>query len=131
MLPLLCSMATHIAGERHRCAASNSSPATDQTFASQCRGVWPDYPTSSTALSAKRSAKSAYDGLDRSGWVHASKPLIEALILVCESLVIDSEQVKQCGLEVADMNRIFDDVVGELVGFTMDDAPFGSAAGHP
>lgn len=35
------------------------------------------------------------------------------------------------GVEVADMKRVFDDVVREVVGFSVDGAAFGAAAGHP
>src|SRR5262245_10407165 len=39
--------------------------------------------------------------------------------------------MKQCRLEVADMNRVFDDVVRKLVSFSVDDSSFHPASGHP
>ena len=70
--------------------------------------------------------KSANDRLHRAGGLDARETLIEALILVSEPLVIDTEQVKHRGLEVADMDGVLDDVVGELVSLTMHNTPFES-----
>ena len=75
--------------------------------------------------------KSANNRLYRTGGLDAREALIEALVLVGKSLVIDPKQVQQGGLEVADMNRIFDDVVGELVGFSVDGSALHSATRHP
>jgi hypothetical protein len=55
--------------------------------------------------------KSAKNCFDRTGGIDASEALIEALILVGKFLVIDPKQVKQRGLEVADVDGILDDVV--------------------
>ena len=85
----------------------------------------------SEAQPSSCASHSANNCLHRTGLLDAREALIEALILVGKFLMIDPEQVKQGGLEVADMDGIFDDVVGELVGLSMDDPSFDSAAGHP
>ena len=58
-----------------------------------------------------RTEESADNCLHRAGRLDSREALIEALILVSESLVIDPEQVKQRGLEVTDMHGVLDDVV--------------------
>ena len=56
---------------------------------------------------------------------------LKALEVVGEPLVVDAEQVQERGLEVSDVHRVFNNVVGELVGFAMDDAALDAAARHP
>jgi hypothetical protein len=45
--------------------------------------------------------------------------------------VIEAEQVQDRGVEVVDVDRVFDDVVAEIVGLAVDRASLGSASGHP
>jgi hypothetical protein len=52
---------------------------------------------------------------------HPGEPHIEPLVSVREPFVIDAELMKDRGLEVADMHRVFDDVVGKIVGIAVYD----------
>ena len=45
--------------------------------------------------------------------------------------MIDSEQVEDRGVKVPDMDGIFDDVVGKIVGLAVDGACVDAAACHP
>ena len=45
--------------------------------------------------------------------------------------MIDAELVEDGGVEVADTDFVFDDVVGIFVGFAVSDAAFDTASGHP
>ena len=56
------------------------------------------------------------------GLFHAGQPLVEALVFVGEPFVIDAEQVQHGGVEIVNVDRVFDDVVGEVVGFAVDRA---------
>ena len=42
--------------------------------------------------------------------------------------MIDAELMEDGGLEIPDVNGIFDDVVGEVVGLAVDDARFDARA---
>lgn len=55
--------------------------------------------------------------MDHLGRHHSSQFLIETLKLEGQPVVIEAELVQHRRVEVADMDRIFDDVVGEVVGF--------------
>ena len=61
----------------------------------------------------------------------AGEPLVEALVAVGEPLVVEAEQLQRGRVEVADVNRVLDDVVGKVVGLAVDLAGSGPAAGHP
>ena len=56
-------------------------------------------------------------GLD-AGWLGP-----KALEVVGEPLVVDVEEMQVCRPEVPHVHRVFDDVVGELVGFSERTAP--------
>ena len=45
--------------------------------------------------------------------------------------MFEAEEVKDGGVEVADVEGVFDNVVGEVVGFAVDGSTFGTASGHP
>ena len=53
-------------------------------------------------------------------WFHARQSLVEPLIAIRESLVVDSEQPQDRRVEIMDAHRILDDVVGEVVGLSVD-----------
>src|SRR5579864_6423637 len=57
--------------------------------------------------------------------------LIEALKLVGELAVVDSQAMKNGGVEVAHVDRIFDDVVTILVSFAIGNAGADAAPSHP
>ena len=68
---------------------------------------------------------------DRLRRLDAGQPLVEALVVVREPLVVDAQQVQDRRVEVADVERVLDDVVAEVVRLAVDRAPLRPAAGHP
>ena len=60
--------------------------------------------------------------LDHLRRLDAGQPLVEALVPDAEPLVVEAEQVQHRGVEVADVDRVLDDVVGEVVGLAVDRA---------
>src|ERR1700733_1467171 len=69
--------------------------------------------------------------LDHAGWFDAGQTLVEPLVAVAEPFVIETQQVQDRGMELVDVDRVFDDVVGEIVGLAVDRAGSRAAAGHP
>lgn len=65
------------------------------------------------------------------GGVDAGEFLVEALEGESELIVVQAQLVENGGVEVADADFVFDDIVGILVGLAMSDAAFDPAAGHP
>lgn len=65
------------------------------------------------------------------GWLNAGQSLVETLVLEGESLMIDSQQVQDRGVEVADVDRILNDVVGEVVRLSVNGPALGTTARHP
>ena len=57
--------------------------------------------------------------------------LVEALEAESEAVVIHAETVEDGGVEVADVDRVLDDVVGVVVGEAVAGAGLGAAAGDP
>ena len=49
----------------------------------------------------------------------ASEAGVETLVLHAEAFVIDPEIVQHGGVEVINVNRVLDDVVGVVVGFAV------------
>lgn len=62
---------------------------------------------------------------------NSGEPLIQSLEFVAELFVIEAEQVQNRGVEVTDVQWIADDVVGKVVGFSINGARLGAASGHP
>src|SRR5687768_13597037 len=56
---------------------------------------------------------------------------VESLITMRKTLVIDPELMKNGRLKVPDVNWIFDYIVREVVGFSVDNSTLHSAARHP
>ena len=50
---------------------------------------------------------------------------------MAQALVIESELVEESGVEIADVNRVFGDVVAHFIGFTVDLPSLDSAPGEP
>ena len=75
--------------------------------------------------------RSGHQRLHHAGRFDAGEAEVEALRLEGEALVVDAKQVQHGGVEVADLNRVLDDVVGEVVGLALERATFHAAAGEP
>ena len=57
------------------------------------------------------------DLLDRLGrYLGASEPLIESAVFHRESVVVDAQQMQNRRVQIANVDRILEDVVAELVG---------------
>ncbi len=57
--------------------------------------------------------------------------MVEALEAEGEAIVIHAEAFEDGGIEVADVNGVFNDVVGVVVGGAVADARFDSATRNP
>src|SRR5262245_26198369 len=75
--------------------------------------------------------KSGQQILDHLCRLAAGEALVEALMLYAETLVVEAEQVQNRRVEVANVDRVFDDVVAEVVGLAVDGTGASTAAGHP
>ena len=69
-------------------------------------------------------------GHDASGF-DACESLIETLIAERQPIMIDAQLVQNRGVQVADVDRIAQDVVAVIVGFPVLDSRSNSAAGEP
>lgn len=63
--------------------------------------------------------------------VDVGEAVVAALGVEGEALVIEAEEVEHGGLNVVDVDRVFDDIETELIGGTDGLAAFNAAAGHP
>src|SRR6185503_16585127 len=59
------------------------------------------------------------------------KPVASALVFVNKLFMVIAKQVQDSGLKVMNMNRIFDDIISQLICFSIDDSRFDSTSGHP
>ena len=59
------------------------------------------------------------DPRDDFGVLHPGQADVQALVLDREALVVDAKVVKDCGVEVTDVDGILDDVVGVIVRFAV------------
>ncbi len=63
--------------------------------------------------------------------VHIGQPKLAALVFEREPLVIDSQLMQNRGMQIMDVNRVFDNVVAVGIGRSMNGSAFDPAAGHP
>ncbi len=63
--------------------------------------------------------------------MHISQPIVAALELVRQFLVIEAEQVENRGVEIVDVNFLFRSGESELIGCAVNMAAFYSPARHP
>src|SRR5690606_8371442 len=61
----------------------------------------------------------------------AGQALFESLKRKRQTLVIDAEKVKDRRVKIADVHRIFHDVIRKVVGLAVTDSRLHAAAGHP
>ena len=74
---------------------------------------------------------SGQDLVDDSGALNTGQALVQALVAIGKSFVVDAQALQHRGVEVVDVHRIADDVIAEIIGFSEGDAFFDSAACHP
>ena len=65
------------------------------------------------------------------GRFDACQSLFETLELERESFVVHTEQIQDRGVKVPDVQRVFHDIIGEVVGFSVDRSAFRTTTGHP
>ena len=63
--------------------------------------------------------------------MHIGQPEVSALVAVREFFVIDSERVQNRGVQVVNMDWLFDDVVTEIVSRTVHGSRLNTTTGHP
>ena len=56
---------------------------------------------------------------------------LAALKAVSEAFVIDAEEMENRSVEIVDVDRVFEDIVAVVVGFSDSDSFFDSSSGHP
>ena len=79
----------------------------------------------------KRNRGLSEDGVDWVHVFHAGQALIEPLEFLRKPAVVDPHALEDGGIDGVEVDWVFDDVVGEVVGGTVHDASFDAAAGHP
>ena len=77
------------------------------------------------------STSSGQNGIDRMLFFYTRKPHIEPLETVGQLPMVNSQAVQDGGVEVVDVDRIFNDVVAEFVSFSIAHPGLDSAASHP
>ena len=63
--------------------------------------------------------------------MNVREPEVTALEAISESLVIDSELVKNCGVHISNMNGIFENIVGVVIRLAVFDSWPDSTAREP
>ena len=63
--------------------------------------------------------------------LHTGEPLIQSAEFGSEPLVVDAQLVQDRGIEIADVDRILDDVVGVFIGHAVVVSALDATAGHP
>src|SRR6056300_1796052 len=69
--------------------------------------------------------------LNHMSFLDAGESLIESLEAICQSFMIDSQQVHHRGMDVADFGGTFGDFVSEIVCASIGDSRFHAATCHP
>jgi hypothetical protein len=77
----------------------------------------------------REKGSSRQNPLHHMGRFHAGRFLVEAL--EAEAVVVHAEAVEDGGVEVADVDGVFNDLVGVVVGDAVAGSGFHSAAGEP
>ena len=63
--------------------------------------------------------------------MHVGQTEIPSLISIGETFVVDAQLVENCGIQVVNVDRVFGDVIAEIVSLTVSHARFDTAAGCP
>ena len=63
--------------------------------------------------------------------VHVGQPHVAAAEAVGQPLVVDAQQMQHRGVQVVDLDLVFDGVVAVVVGGAVDGAALDAAAGQP
>ena len=76
----------------------------------------------------KALSKQAFDGV---GVFDSGQALLQALVWESELVIVDSEAMKNGGIQFVQVYRVLGDVIAEIIGFSVGDPFFDSAACHP
>src|ERR1041385_2354993 len=80
---------------------------------------------------ATRSQLLHQDRLDWVGFLNASQTLVETLEFERQEAMINPQAMQDSGVDVADVDRVFHNVVTEIVRFAMHHTALNAAARHP
>src|SRR5882762_202735 len=69
--------------------------------------------------------------LHRVCFLDAGQLLIQSLELVGKARMIDPHAMQNGGVDVSNVNWIFDDVIAEVIGLAVNHAAFDTASRHP
>ena len=75
-----------------------------------------------TALATSSDVGSGQKLFDHVRRLDAGQALVEPLVAVREPAMVEPQELEHGGVEVADVHRVLDDVVGEVVGLAVDRA---------
>src|SRR5260221_13706070 len=89
--------------------------------------LWPEL-TRYTVL--WRDAMLRNDGFDNLA-AYLGQPLLAAQVHVTQGVLVQTHLVKQGGVQVAEMHRVFGGLQPNTIGGAVDRAALESAAGHP
>src|SRR6185312_17479357 len=89
--------------------------------------------SSSPIIPSRDAARAASSGQDPPDYLtrHIREPIIPALVLVGQPLVVDAEEMEDRGVEVVDVDAVGGDAVAERVGGAVGDARLDPTAGRP
>ena len=63
--------------------------------------------------------------------VHVGQPALDAVVVIHQPRVLDSEQVQDRGVEVVDRDRVLGDLVADFIRCAVRDPAFQARTGHP
>ena len=65
------------------------------------------------------------------GFFHAGQANVQTTETVTEAGMVDAQTMQQGGVKISQVDGLLGNVVGEVVGATLFNAPFNAAACHP
>ena len=63
--------------------------------------------------------------------MHVCQTVVATLKTMCQSLMVDSHTVQDGGMEIVNMNRVFNDVVAVIIGLSVGQTTLDTTTGHP
>ena len=63
--------------------------------------------------------------------MHVCQAEIATLETIRQLRVVNAEKVEDCGMQIVDMDFVFDCIESKVIGLTVDDSWFDAPASHP
>ena len=60
--------------------------------------------------------------------VYIREPVVATLVLKCQLCVLDAQQMHDRGIQIMNVNRVADDIVGIVVGFSVRNSSSDTSA---